>query len=581
MKFRKDINGLRAIAVTSVVLFHFNEAWMPGGFAGVDVFFVISGFLMTSILFSSMEKSGFSIVKFYIARANRIIPALAFLCVFLMIAGLFFLPPLEYKALAKHSASSISFLSNFYYWAESGYFDVDSYKKWLLHTWSLSVEWQFYIIYPVILLALRSLFSVINTKRAILALTLLGFVISVIASKRWPDSSYFLIHTRAWEMLVGGLAYLYPLNSLKHHKRLAEHIGILLILVSYAFITSSNAWPGYLALLPVIGSFLIIQANREESHFTGNVLFQHVGKWSYSIYLWHWPIVVAIRYFNLGFIYTLLGIILTLILGFLSYRHVESIRLNSALNSAFGLFSKKITYITLIPLLASFYIYLNTNLIYGLPDHIYKNTLVNKDTENNGAYTWELHKRFNNKNFENDGRNKLLVIGDSQAGDFINMLDKKGNLENIELVSRVIYSRCRSAYLNKLSLEEMLPRLSKELSEKQISDCKAALVSLQTDEAVKKADTIVLAMHWHNDFIAYLLDSIKQIKEVNEKVNLLVISGKSFSTEVPLMLFQSYELGEELSSLAFEHIPTSPDYNYDFQNEQLLKYQSKLGYQPS
>lgn len=287
MKFRKDINGLRALAVISVVLFHFNEAWMPGGFAGVDVFFVISGFLMTSILFSSMEKSDFSIVKFYIARANRIIPALAFLCVFLMIAGLFFLPPLEYKALAKHSASSISFLSNFYYWAESGYFDVDSYKKWLLHTWSLSVEWQFYIIYPVILLALRSLFSAINTKRAILALTLLGFVISVIASKRWPDSSYFLIHTRAWEMLIGGLAYLYPLNSLKHHKRLAEHIGILLILVSYAFITSSNAWPGYLALLPVIGSFLIIQANREESHFTGNVLFQHVGKWSYSIYLWH------------------------------------------------------------------------------------------------------------------------------------------------------------------------------------------------------------------------------------------------------------------------------------------------------
>ncbi|MCG7654940.1 acyltransferase [Alteromonas sp. Cnat2-8] len=578
MKFRKDINGLRAIAVVSVVLFHFNEAWMPGGFAGVDVFFVISGFLMTSILFSSMEKGGFSIVKFYIARANRIIPALAVLCIFLMVAGFLFLPPLEYKTLAKHSASSISFLSNFCYWAESGYFDVDSHEKWLLHTWSLSVEWQFYLIYPVILIVLRSLFSTNNTKRVICALSLLGFAISVIASKRWPDSSYFLIHTRAWEMLVGGLAYLYPLKFMERHKSLAESLGILFILLSYVFITSSDVWPGYLALFPVIGAFLIIQANKADSLLTGNVLSQHVGRWSYSIYLWHWPIVVAISYFNLGFKYTLLGIALTFILGFLSYRYVESLKLNSAIHSIPSLFGKKITYIALFPLLASFYIFLNTNLIYDLPDNIYKNTLVNKDTESNGTYTWELHKRINGKEFENDGRNKLLVIGDSQAGDFINMLEINGSLQNTDLVSRVIYSRCRSAYLNNSSLDELLIKLSKELSEKQISECKAALVNLQTDEAVKKADTIVLAMHWHNNFIVYLLESIKQLKELNEKVDILVISGKSFSTEIPLMLFQSYESGKELSSVAYENISTSPDYNYNFQNEQLFKYQSELGY---
>jgi peptidoglycan/LPS O-acetylase OafA/YrhL len=124
VQFRKDINGLRAIAVIAVVLFHFNPSWMPGGFAGVDVFFVISGFLMTGIIFSSLEQEKFSILKFYVARANRIIPALAVLCLVLLIFGWFYLTPLDYKALGKHAGGSISFISNIIFWNESGYFDV-------------------------------------------------------------------------------------------------------------------------------------------------------------------------------------------------------------------------------------------------------------------------------------------------------------------------------------------------------------------------------------------------------------------------------------------------------------------------
>ena len=147
--FRQDINGLRAIAVIAVVLFHFNASWMPGGFAGVDVFFVISGFLMTGIIFRGIEQENFSILKFYVARANRIIPALAVLCLVLLVFGWFYLTPLDYKALGKHAASSVAFLSNIIYWRESGYFDAASHEKWLLHTWSLSVEWQFYILYPL------------------------------------------------------------------------------------------------------------------------------------------------------------------------------------------------------------------------------------------------------------------------------------------------------------------------------------------------------------------------------------------------------------------------------------------------
>jgi peptidoglycan/LPS O-acetylase OafA/YrhL len=211
MQFRKDINGLRAIAVIAVVLYHFNASWMPGGFAGVDVFFVISGFLMTGIIFKGLEQKSFSILKFYVARANRIVPALAVLCLALLVFGWLYLTPLDYRALGKHVGSSMGFLSNFTYWLEAGYFDAASNEKWLLHTWSLSAEWQFYIIYPLILVAMRKFMSVNVMKKTVLLGTVLGFMLCVIITYEWPNSAYYLLHTRAWEMMMGGVAYLYPI----------------------------------------------------------------------------------------------------------------------------------------------------------------------------------------------------------------------------------------------------------------------------------------------------------------------------------------------------------------------------------
>jgi peptidoglycan/LPS O-acetylase OafA/YrhL len=225
LQFRKDINGLRATAVIAVVLFHFNAPWMPGGFAGVDVFFVISGFLMTGIIFRGIEQENFSILKFYVARANRIIPALAVLCLVLLVFGWFL--PLDYKALAKHVVSSIGFFSNVIYWRESGYFDVASHEKWLLHTWSLSVEWQFYIIYPLVLVAMRKFMSVKAMKATVLLGTVLGFTFCVIATYKWPNPAYYLLPTRAWQMMIGGVAYLYPFALQEKRKKLVEWRGSL------------------------------------------------------------------------------------------------------------------------------------------------------------------------------------------------------------------------------------------------------------------------------------------------------------------------------------------------------------------
>lgn len=382
MQFRQDINGLRAIAVIAVVLFHFNASWMPGGFAGVDVFFVISGFLMTGIIFRAIEQENFSILKFYIARANRIIPALAALCFVLLVFGWFYLTPLDYRVLGKHVGSSISFLSNIIYWRESGYFDAASHEKWLLHTWSLSAEWQFYMIYPVLLVVMRKFLSLDTMKTSVLIGTLLGFIFCVIATYKWPDPSYYLLPARAWEMMIGGVAYLYPLKLNEQKKKALEWTGLMLIIGSYLLISKDNLWPGYWALIPVMGAFFIIQAQRNNSMITGNVIFQQLGKWSYSIYLWHWPLVVFIFYFQLDSSFIYYGVIASFIAGMISYHLIETIRFKpiASINAINILKTKSILLTVLIGLMGS------VTFIYG-----YKHTSVAEPVKLRGQLTKEAH----------------------------------------------------------------------------------------------------------------------------------------------------------------------------------------------
>lgn len=325
LNFRYDINGLRAIAVIAVVLFHFKSNWLQGGFAGVDVFFVISGFLMTGIIFKGFDNNNFSLFKFYTARANRIIPALTVLCITVLFLGWFLINPIDYGILGKHAASSIGFFSNETYLAEAGYFDRDSQEKWLLHTWSLSVEWQFYILYPLILIGLRALISKNNLKRSILLFSFFGFLVSVYVGLYKTELSYYSLVTRFWEMTLGGIAYLYPLSIARNPKTkiTLEWLGWVLILGSYLLVSKENIWPGYLALFPVLGTYLVIQANNQNSLMTSNILLQAIGRWSYSIYLWHWPIAVYGVYFNISE-WWIIGIPLSVLCGWLSHKYIES-----------------------------------------------------------------------------------------------------------------------------------------------------------------------------------------------------------------------------------------------------------------
>jgi len=325
VNFRKDINGLRALAVISVVLFHFFPELVPGGFIGVDIFFVISGFLMTSIIYNGLSRNTFNIFTFYLGRARRILPALIVLCSFLLIYGWFTLLPSDYEQLAKHAASSVTFLSNFIYFRESGYFSAGAHEKWLLHTWSLSVEWQFYILYPIAIIALKRVFGLSPLRNILLCSTGLLFIFSVYSSYRWPTASYFLLPTRSWEMMAGGLIFLFPFRASLKCNRFFEFSGLFLIFISLLFTSEKDAWPGFMALLPVCGTLFIMFANNQQSKITGNKFTQCIGKISYSLYLWHWPIVVYISYlgYSDSFAHNLGGLLISIVFGFISYEVVE------------------------------------------------------------------------------------------------------------------------------------------------------------------------------------------------------------------------------------------------------------------
>lgn len=327
--FRGDINGLRAWAVVAVVLYHFAVPGFGGGFVGVDVFFVISGFLMTRIVVRGLERGDFSLRAFYMARARRILPALIVLCAVLMALGWWWLLPLDYKQLGSHTVSSLAFLSNIVFRREAGYFDIASHEKWLLHTWSLAVEWQFYLLLPMVLLAVWKWRPGRPAVIALLvALLLISFMLSLAVTPRKPSAAFFLLPARAWEMLAGGMVYLLAARwALTERQRVVlETASLVLVIGSIVGFEAASAWPGWRALLPVMGAAGILMAARPDSSWTAHPVAQWLGTRSYSLYLWHWPIVVALTY--LGWQADpqaiAIGLLLTLVLGDLSYRLVES-----------------------------------------------------------------------------------------------------------------------------------------------------------------------------------------------------------------------------------------------------------------
>ena len=553
MKFRSDINGLRAIALIAVVLFHFSPSIAPGGFAGVDIFFVISGFLMTGIIFKGLNTDSLNLVDFYLCRANRIIPPLAVLCIILLFVTWFLLPPLDYLTLGKHVASSITFLSNITYFYESGYFDAGAHEKWLLHTWSLSVEWQFYIIYPIILLLLKRYFAMETLKRLLIVATVFGFIFCTIATEKWPTFAYYSLPTRAWEMLLGGVAYFYPLKLHRNQKRLLELIGITLVVSSFIFTSKMTPWPGFVACVPVLGVYFIILSNRETSLLTNNRLFQTLGKWSYSIYLWHWPIMVFGEYLKLDY-WVPIGISLSVVFGAISYYAIER-----------NQFTKKRYTLTFTLVSASAFVAFYVSIpfllyqISGMPKHIIAANLEQSDKGE--LYTWQMMNTLKKHKIDNDKLN-VMFIGDSQSADFVNVINEKINVLNndrINFMAQKVSAKCGVFYHLPKPLNALYDRinLSENIGERRLLKCAKKIREVTADTRLLKADFIFIAMNWRNWSLDYNIQAVKEIKQRNPQAKIYIIGNKGIAKPLPVMMVNAFRNDLEVSEVVFESLPSS------------------------
>ena len=292
------IDGLRAVAVLAVILYHYFPTLIPGGYAGVDVFFVISGYLITGIIIRSIDSGKFSFYQFYVRRICRIFPPLLIVLAFCLGLGYFILHDLEYMALSKHVFATSLFLNNWVLGIESGYFDVSSESKPLLHLWSLSIEEQFYLVWPALIFFMRRFLKDIGQVLFLLAALSLFYGIWITASK--PVVGFYGPHARAWELIAGSLAFIYGAQITRCIKQGAL-LGCLFLGSSLFFYNPKLSYPGYYAMLPVFGAFFLIVSvdGGVVKKLLTNRGVLYIGRLSYSLYLWHWPIICfAVLFFG-------------------------------------------------------------------------------------------------------------------------------------------------------------------------------------------------------------------------------------------------------------------------------------------
>lgn len=332
--YRADIDGLRAVAVLPVVFYHAGFSTFSGGFVGVDVFLVISGFLITSIIAREIESGDFRLANFYERRARRLFPALFAVLLAATIAALFLLMPGELEGYGESVAATSLFASNFLFFSEAGYFDGPAELKPLLHTWSLAIEEQYYLLFPGFLIVVRRWLpgGAIAWVGALFAASL---AYSIWAVRESPDAAFYLLPSRTWELLLGSLLALLPAAvttpSARWVREAGAALGVMLIGVAVFAFDHGTRFPGEAALLPCVGAALVIACGRGQ-HQTSiatalswrPIVF--VGLISYSLYLWHWPILVFARHYLLrpleGVEATLL-IALSVTLAIASWRFVE------------------------------------------------------------------------------------------------------------------------------------------------------------------------------------------------------------------------------------------------------------------
>jgi peptidoglycan/LPS O-acetylase OafA/YrhL len=335
LKYRPDIDGLRAFAILSVVLYHAFPSFMRGGFIGVDVFFVISGYLIAEIIFKELDSDKFSFINFYQRRVKRIFPALILVLITCYAVGWFTLMATEFKMLGKHLVGGIGFIQNIVLYREAGYFDTSSELKPLLHLWSLGVEEQFYILFPIAAWAFWR--SRVPVLPIIIVLALASFGAGVLKLTTNPSAAFYMPQYRFWEILLGSIlaycavdhSYYSKVQSSVPCRNLCSLLGAVLLVLSVVIIDKHKAFPGSWAVLPVFGSVLMILAGPQawlNKQVLASRLMVWIGLISYPLYLWHWVVITYIRIIGANELSILSGIFavsISVALAYFTYKFVE------------------------------------------------------------------------------------------------------------------------------------------------------------------------------------------------------------------------------------------------------------------
>jgi peptidoglycan/LPS O-acetylase OafA/YrhL len=534
--YRREIDGLRALAVIPVILFHAGFQAFSGGFSGVDVFFVISGYLITSIILAEKQAGTFTLVGFYERRARRILPALFVVLLACLPFAWYLMLPSAMKEFSESLIAVSTFLSNIFFWNQSGYFDGETELKPLLHTWSLAVEEQYYLFFPIFLLLTYRL-----GKRSIVIL-LSAFAVISLSVAEWglshhPSATFFLLPTRGWEILVGACAafFLFTRDSDSKMEKPASQpvsqsaslIGLLLIAYAVCAFDKQTPFPGLYTLIPTIGAALIILFATQQTlvgKLLGSKLFVGIGLISYSAYLWHQPLFAFARHRSIDEPSKVLFAVLAavaIVLAYFSWKYVETpIRNRQRINR-----TQVFLYGALCTVVFMAFGALGS-LTNGFSYRYTQNDRYLAELQFNQAGKY-VEKRFTElimKDFDlSDNRKKVLIVGDSHAQDLVNALYEAGFTKTIQLSTRYIGKNCGNLFIKQ---DYLLPRIPKG----DLRKCEGTglFEDLELRKLMLKADEIWFIsswIYWQAELVSRSVDNVKAIAG-NQKIR--VFGGKSF-----------------------------------------------------
>ncbi len=510
MNFRNDIQGLRAVAVLLVFIFHLNSNYLSGGFIGVDIFFVISGYLVSSIILHKKEKKSFKLIEFYIGRIKRIVPAYLFFLIIIFLLSGFIYFPMDIVGLQKNIFHAAIFNSNNYLATLDTYFGASSSENPILHTWTLAIEMQFYFILPMLLMLFKK--NHLITVFIFLIIILLGYSYYNSTFLNNKNGMYFSLLSRMPEFLIGALIAvkgntLYIQNP--KWRNLFSFIALLAIIITSFLLNEESNFPGLIVLVPCI-SIAFILTNSDtflNQNILSNKILVHIGELSYSIYLWHWGLMALLRYYNLRYQFTIMEVALLTILiytvSYLSYKYIENYCRKIEVRKLLIIGS-----ITLAVLAISNYFVPKINKsIYPIP----KKFSTPSFGINSHSNTFKFVERFGDLNKKNDS---ILLIGDSFALGYKHILDNIGKKHGFNFLTitndgTLLIPGIKSADFSNNELFHRYQKLSKHSA-----------------DLIKKSNLILIASSWRSKKLVSLPDAFERFaKSLSPSQKVIILSN--------------------------------------------------------